>query len=251
MSKRILLAMLLAGALARADDARRIIGEMQARARVASLRYEGSLRTIRPTGKSSEKRWLYQRIGSWGRARVLLRFTAPAEVKGVALLIVHYPDRQSDQWMWTPATARERRIAVQNRSARFFGLDFSFEDLEERDAEQHDYELLGEQSLDGEPCWRIRSRPRKTKASQYTDSLLWVRQQTYTLAQLENFAQDRVVRRLRCREMEKVQGVWTARLVEMSDLARGTRTILRLERLEYNVPLSPEVFTLQGLRAGP
>jgi hypothetical protein len=49
----------------------------------------------------------------------VLRFTAPAEVKGVALLVVNHPDRASDQWMWTPAINRERRIALQDRSQRF------------------------------------------------------------------------------------------------------------------------------------
>jgi hypothetical protein len=56
----------------------------------------------------------------------MLRFTAPAEVKGVALLIVITPTR-SDQWMWRPSIGRDQRIALQDRSTRFFGTDFSFE----------------------------------------------------------------------------------------------------------------------------
>jgi hypothetical protein len=65
----------------------------------------------------------------------VIRFTAPPEVKGVTLLIVNHPDRSSDQWMWTPAIERDRRIAMQDRSTRF-RPDFSFEDLEERDVDQ-------------------------------------------------------------------------------------------------------------------
>ena len=93
----------------------------------------------------------------------MLRFTAPAEVKGVALLIVNHKDRASDQWMWTPALQRDRRIALQDRSSRFFGTDFSFEDLEERDVDQYDYKLLGEETIDGVPCWKLESRPKQTK----------------------------------------------------------------------------------------
>ena len=51
--------------------------------------------------------------------------------------------------MWTPAIERDRRIALQDRSTRFFGTDFSFEDLEERDVDQYDYALLGEEAIDG------------------------------------------------------------------------------------------------------
>ncbi len=93
-------------------------------------------------------------------SKAILRFTAPAEVKGVALLIVNHTDRASDQWMWTPAIERDRRIAAQDRSTRFFGTDFSFEDLEERDVDQFDYKLAGDDTIDGAACWKIESKPK-------------------------------------------------------------------------------------------
>jgi hypothetical protein len=34
----------------------------------------------------------------------------------------------------------------------------------------------------------------------------------------------------------------------MNDLRRGSRTILTLEKLQYNVPLKDEDFTVQALR---
>ncbi len=115
---------------------------------------------ITASNKVSIKHWEYRRIGSYGASKAILRFTAPAEVKGVALLIVNHTDRASDQWMWTPAIERDRRIAVQDRSTRFFGTDFSFEDLEERDVDQFDYKFQGEESIDGVACWKIESKPK-------------------------------------------------------------------------------------------
>src|SRR5687767_4520900 len=140
-------------------DARKIVEEAQRRHETKSQRYEGLLQVLDSKGKVADKRWTFSRLGSHGRSKAVLRFLAPAEVKGVALLIVNHPDRASDQWMWTPALQRERRIALQDRSTRFFGTDFSFEDLEERDVSQYDYRLLGEQPIDGAACWRIESVP--------------------------------------------------------------------------------------------
>ena len=128
-----------------------------------SQRYEGLLQVFDAKGKIADKRWTFERLGSHGQSKAVLRFTAPAEVKGVALLIVNHPDRASDQWMWTPAIERDRRIALQDRSTRFFGTDFSFEDLEERDVDQYDYALLGEETIDGAPCWKIQSTPKQTQ----------------------------------------------------------------------------------------
>jgi outer membrane lipoprotein-sorting protein len=230
------------------DEARRIIQESERRGRADSQRYEGKLEVISPSSKVSKKTWESVRFGSYGDSKTIIRFTAPAEVKGVALLVINHPDRSSDQWMWTPAIGRERRIALQDRSTRFFGTDFSFEDLEERDVNQYDYRLLGEEPVDGAPCWLIAATPRQAKMSQYTRSKVWVRKDNYVPVQYENWIEDQLARRLHQSDIQNVQGIWTPRLREMTDLRRRSRTVLRLDKLEYHVALKEEEFTLQALR---
>ena len=235
-------------ALHAAEDARRIVDEAQKRTDAKSQRYEGLLQVFDAKGRISDKQWSFERIGSHGQSRSVLRFTAPAEVKGVALLVVNHPDRASDQWMWRPAIERDTRVALQDRSTRFFGTDFSFEDLEERDVNQYDYELLGDETIDNAPCWKIQSTPKETKSSQYTRSIVWVRKDTYAFARIENFIKDRAVRQLTYSRLENVQGIWTARQLEMLDLRRGSRTRLTLEKLQYNVPMNESDFTLEAIR---
>jgi outer membrane lipoprotein-sorting protein len=231
-----------------ADNARQIVEEAQRRTDAKSQRYEGLLQVFDAKGKVADKRWTFERLGSHGNSKAVLRFTAPPEVKGVALLVVNHPDRASDQWMWTPAIERDRRIALQDRSTRFFGTDFSFEDLEERDVDQYDYVLAGEEPVDAAVCWKIESTPKQTKSSQYTRSIVWIRKDNYALAQIENYVKTDVVRRLAYRDIQQVQGIWTGRTMEMADLRRGSRTRLTLDKLEYNVPLDPDNFTLQAIR---
>jgi len=230
------------------QEARAIVEEAQRRTKAASQRYEGTLQVINARGKITEKRWTYTRLGSHGASKAVLRFVAPPEVNGVALLIHNHPDRASDQWMWTPALQRDRRIALQDRSTRFFGTDFSFEDLEERDVEQYDYRLLGEGPIDGAPCWKLESRPKKSRSSQYTHSYLWIRKDNYGFAMVEGWKKDKIVRRVQYRRIENVQGIWTARQMEVSEPDQKSRTVMRLEKLEYNVPMKDEDFTLQAMR---
>jgi hypothetical protein len=231
-----------------AQDARQIVEESQKRSRSASMRYEGVLRVIDAAGKTAEKRWRYERLGAYGNSKAIIRFTAPAEVKGVALLVVNHPDRSSDQWMWTPAIGRDRRIAQQDRSTRFFGTDFSFEDLEERDVDQFDFSPLGEETVEGAPCWRIESKPKHSKSSQYSRSLIWIRKDHYVAARLESFVKEQLARRLEFKRTEDLQGIWTARTLDMHDLRRNSRTVLELEKVQYNVPLKDDDFTVQALR---
>src|SRR5271165_6822683 len=162
MNKLIAILLLIAST-GLAQDPRQIVTESQNRARSKSLEYEGTLEVTAGSNQTSVKRWTFQRIGSFGESKAILRFTAPPEIKGVALLIVNHRDRASDQWMWTPAIARNRPIALQDRATRFFGTGYSFEDIEERDVNQFDYKLAGSGAVDGAPCWRSnrgRRRPR-------------------------------------------------------------------------------------------
>ena len=145
---------------------------------------------------------------------------------------------------------RDRRIALQDRSTRFFGTDFSFEDLEERDVDHFDYSYKGEESIDGEVCWKIESKPRAVQRSQYTTSMLWIRKNNYTYAQIENFTDAKLVRRLKYKDYQNVQGIWTARTLEMEDVTRKSRTVLKLDSLKYNTPLRDDQFTEQALRRG-
>jgi outer membrane lipoprotein-sorting protein len=241
---------LLVSVAAFAQDVRQIVSEAQNRSRSKSQRYEGTLEVIGSSNKVSLKRWIYERIGSFGESKSILRFTAPPEVKGVALLIVNHPDRASDQWMWTPAIERDRRIALQDRSTRFFGTDFSFEDLEERDVNQFDYKMLGDDAIDGSPCWKIESKPKESKSSQYTSLMLWIRKDNYVTAQIESYAKEKLIRRIHYSDVEKVDNIWTPRTVEVFDIGRNSRTVLKLEKLQYNAPMKDEEFTLEALRRG-
>jgi Outer membrane lipoprotein-sorting protein len=240
---------LVAGAVY-AQDARQIVAESQKRGQSRSQQYEGTLEVIGPGNKVSLKRWTFERIGSGDSSKAILRFTAPAEVHGVAVLIVNHPDRASDQWLWTPALGRERRIASQDQSTRFFGTDFSFEDLEQRDVGEFDYKLEGDAIFDGQPCWKIESKPKDAKSSQYTSSLILIRRDNYVVIQIENFSKDKLVRSIHYSDVRQQDGIWVARTMEALDANRGSRTVLKLENLRYNIPLKEESFTLEALRRG-
>lgn len=231
-----------------AQDARKIMEETQNRAHTKSEHYEGALEIHNGTATMSSKHWIFDRLGSSGESKSLVRFTAPPELAGLALLIVNHPDRSSEQWMWTPAIGRERRIATQDRSTRFFGTDFSFEDLEERDVSQFDYKRLGDGLVDGAACWKLDSTPKQTQSSQYSRSLIWVRKDNYVIAQIENYQQSKLTRTVHYSDIEKLNNIWAPRRIEITDPVRNSRTVLTIEKLQYNLPMRAEDFTVEALR---
>ena len=75
-----------------------------------------------------------------------------------------------------------------------------------------------------------------------------MRKDTYAFVRFENYIGAQIVRRLNYSDLRNDQGIWTAHTMEMSDLRRGSRTRLTLDKLEYNVTLKDEDFTLQAIR---
>jgi Outer membrane lipoprotein-sorting protein len=242
---RLPAALLLAASIAVAQEPRQIIEEAQRRSRSESQHYEGTLEVIGSGSRIATKRWVFDRLGVFGNSKGMLRFTVPAEVKGVGLLIVNHTDRASDQWLWRPNIGREQRIALQDRSTRFFGTDFSFEDLEERDVAQFDYKLLGEEN----GAWKLESKPRKS--SQYTYGYLWIKKDNYTIVKVESYNKKGLVRVIDYRDFELAKNIWTARTIEVTDVTRNSHTTLKYDKLEYNLPMKDDDFTLDALRRGP
>jgi outer membrane lipoprotein-sorting protein len=240
-----LVAATFAASYAAGQNPRQIMEEVQRRQHSDSQHYEGTLEVIGNGNRIATKRWVFDRIGTFGNSKGMLRFTVPAEVKGVGLLIVNHTDRASDQWLWRPNIGREQRIALQDRSTRFFGTDFSFEDLEERDVAQFDYKLLG----DEKDTWKLQSTPRKS--SQYTYGYLWVKKDNYTVVKVESYNKKGLVRIIDYRDFELTKGIWTARTIEVADVTRSSRTTLKYDKLEYNLPMKDGDFTLDALRRGP
>jgi hypothetical protein len=234
--------------LGAADDAQQIVDEAERRVTTESERYAGVLQSFGKDGKTSEKRWIFERIGAHGDSKSLIRFTEPTEVAGVTLLIVNHADKASDQWMWTPALQRDRRIALQDRSTRFFGTDFSFEDLEERVASQYEHTLLAEESLEGTDTWKIEAVARDSRRSQYSKQILWIRKSDYATVRIDSYVEDEVVRRQQSSRIRVVSGIATAHEIVMMDLPRGSRTRLVLNQVQYNLPLKDSDFTVQALR---
>jgi len=68
------------------------------------------------------------------------------------------------------------------------------------------------------------------------------------MVRLDNFVEDEVVKRLTNSAIENIQGIWTARQLEMADLRRRTRTRLTLKEVSYNTPMSDQQFTLQAIK---
>jgi hypothetical protein len=246
--KAVVIALCCSAGAQAAQTAAQIMDEVHRRARSENFRYEGRITTRRANGAKEEKAWLCERLGPPGASKMLLRFLDPADIRGVALLIWNHLEKASDIWLYTPSLGRHRRIAQQDRSSRFAGTDFSYEDFEESDPSLWDYSELQEEQEGGEACWRITGRRNTPNRSQYDKYWIWVSKEKMTALRIDKWRGGQVARRLSMHALELRQGIWTPMRVEIADLAQKSATTLQLADARYNQRLAESHFTLEGMK---
>jgi hypothetical protein len=151
--------------------------------------------------------------------------------------------------MYIPATDRVRSVAPQERSERFVGSDFTYEDIAEDPLENFTYRLLSDdETIDGRKTFKIEATPVSPDRSQYKFIYYWVLQDVPCIVNAEMYDQDgHEVRTLHATQLKKESGISGFRRIEVDSVADGTHTVLTIDEAHFNTGLSPDLFTPDAL----
>jgi Protein of unknown function (DUF1329). len=230
-------------------DAQKIMKDVYGQFSGHDISMKANFQVFDRQGQSTKKEFVYLRSGAAGESKVLAAFTAPREIRGVVLLSINARGAAPTQYLYTPATERVRSVVQQERSARFIGTDFTFEDIGEPALNDFSYKLLSAaESIDGHKTYKIEATPVEQGRSQYKYIYFWVAQDAPVILFAEFYdAQGRKMRVLHATSLKHESGVWGARHTEMRTVADGTRTVLTIDAAKFNVKLDERLFTPQGM----
>ena len=200
-------------------------------------------------GHTVRKRFTLSRVGSFGNGKTLVRFTDPSELRGVTLLSINQPGVTDRQWIYTPATERVRGVAPRERSERFAGSDFTYEDIAERSLDDFTYQPLpAEDIVESHKTFKLAATPVAPERSQYKFIYYWVAQDVPCILHAEMYDSDgRKVREMHASGLRKASGIWGARKTEMRSLLEGTKSVLTIDEIHLNTGLDAALFTPEAL----
>ncbi len=121
-----------------------------------------------------------------GTEKRIIKFLSPAEVKGTGILIFDYPEKSDDMWIYLPAMRKTRRIVSTEKSKNFMGSEFSNANMTAPGLADFTYTLLGEETLDGNPCFKVESVPVSTDLEDeygYSRAISWIDKNNYLVHQ--------------------------------------------------------------------
>jgi hypothetical protein len=96
----------------------------------------------------------------------MIRFLAPAEVKGTALLIYDFDNQSDNIWIYMPALRKVRRILSSEKGKNFMGSEFTNADMTQPNADDYIYTDTGSKTIDGKICRMIEAKCKNNEIMQ-------------------------------------------------------------------------------------
>ncbi len=228
-------------------DGRAVMDEVDKRRRTVSEYSEGII-TVEEKEKTKQKAWRSWRLG-WGPdAKGLIQFQEPAEVKGVGLLTVSHAGRPAEQWFYAPAIDRDRRVAKQEKSTRFLGTHFTYEDMEERNVDSYAYTLTGEDTVEGAACFVIEAVPKPDVESQYSKLVFHVLKDRFVTIRVQAYVEGALRRTFEGSDVRDESGIPIVHSWTLTDTNRPGVTRLAVANVRINPKIDSGLFTVQGMR---
>ncbi|MCH8567468.1 MAG: outer membrane lipoprotein-sorting protein [Balneolales bacterium] len=228
------------------DRAREVFEEFDKRR--AAVTYETSLLEMRIIDRRDRVRSRSMRQFTHtgdNFSRSLTVFEAPADVRGTGLL--NLDENGSEvQMLYLPATGRVQTVSGSQRSDRFMGSDFTFEDLGAQNPDDFEFELLEEENN------RLTVKAIPKGESQYSSIHFTLDTERYVLIKALYFESgDKAVKELTAHGYEEVRdGIWRPSTMIMKDLAAERRTELEWKERTLDEPIPDRFFTERQLRRG-
>jgi hypothetical protein len=192
--------------------------------------------------------------GEGGRGdKTLVRFTYPNDIRGTSFLVWEHADAADERFLYLPALGRVRRIAGQEKQESFAGSDLSYEDIGGRDVADYTYAFTSETASWTAPdgsrhaAWALESRARD-KDAEFPRSVSLVLKDQLVSVHADIFnRRDERAKVFDVRRLERVDGIWSALDLVVSNERDKTRTELTTTSLRYNVGLTEDDFSRRQL----
>jgi outer membrane lipoprotein-sorting protein len=246
-SLAILLSTLFLAACLPAQTAREIVAKAENLIRGTSSHGTFDMTVETPDFKRSltmESWWIEKSASEPDKSLIVIR--APSKEEGNKWLKVG-----NEMWNYLRATETVIKIPPSMMLQSWNGSDFTNDDLARESSLSRDYEpeLTGEETIAGEPCWKLVLKPEPDAPVVWGKLYIWVRKADLLPATVQYFDEKgTLVRTLIYSDVRKLGGRTIPTTWEMVNHARdGHRTVFRIEEIEFDQPIPGSVFSFRAL----
>lgn len=238
-----LLSLAIVPMVVQAQTAEEIVQKMDDNVRGDYVSQTMTMTIVRPSWERSIS------MKSWGRGTdySLIYITAPAKEKGQVFM-----KREKEMWNWIPSIDRMIKLPPSMMMQSWMGSDFTNDDLIKESSVIHDYEhsIVGEEELQGLPCYKIQLIPKPEAAVVWGKLFLWITKENYLQLKIEFFDEDEfLVSTQSLSDIKQIGGRTIPCHMEMIPAdEEGKKTVIQIESADYNTEIKESFFSQQNMK---
>ena len=214
---------------------------------------EMTITLINKRGKERVRKVASYSIDVGKDKKSIMFFEYPGDVKGTGFLTWDYDEvgKNDDKWLYLPAMKKTRRISGSSAKQDYFmGTDFTYDDMGSRNVDEDTHKLLGEETVNGNLCWKLESKP-KDKDDIYSKKIVWIRKDCLVPEKADYYDRNgNLHRQLVFSGIKKVDGFWLAEKMEMTNVQTHHKTIIEFKNPKYNQKMDESKFNVNTLEKG-
>jgi outer membrane lipoprotein-sorting protein len=186
---------------------------------------------------------------SWAKGSEfsLALVTDPAKEKGQTFL-----KRKNEIWNWVPNIQRMIKLPPSMMSQGWMGSDFSNDDLLKESSIVVDYThtILGSELVDGTDCYKIKLVPNAEAAVVWGYIVKWISKEYYFQMKSEYYDEDGLL--VKTELASDIKTMDDRKIPTRFELVPadkpGNKTILVIERANFNKPINESFFSQQNMK---
>jgi hypothetical protein len=240
----LVLAVTFKSAYSQELSAREIVKKADDKGRGQTSQGIMTLTIVRPdwTRSISLKSW------SKGTEYSLIYILAPAKEKGQVFL-----KRQNDIWNWVPSIERLIKIPPSMMMQSWMGSDYTNDDLVKESSIVVDYtqKLLGREKVRDMECYKIELIPLPDAAVTWGKIITWITVDGFNQWEVEYYDEDStLINVMNASDIKRMGDREIPTKLEIDPVnKKGNKTILVINSMIFNQPISESFFSQQNMKS--
>lgn len=221
-----------------------ILDKMEANDSASSSRMEAEQIVIDASGDKRTSTFISYSMDKNDKG--LVEYLTPSRIQGMKILMLNDGD---DIWSFSPRTNRVRKLASHQKKQSVNGSDFSYEDMSAKDIRKDYAGALGrDEQINKRECYTIFLKAR-SKDKTYSKIITWVDKENFMMLKGIYYDEDgKEWKHMIIGDIEKINGYWTSKTIEMRNIQKGSKTIMKINKIEFDVQLKKDMFTERNLK---
>lgn len=225
------------------QDARSIVKKADEKMRGTSMQAEITIKTIRPTWT----REMQCKVWMKGSELSMILIDAPVKDKGIVFL-----KKKKEVWNWIPVLERNIKLPASMMTQSWMGTDFTNDDLVKESSVVDDYNhtIAGDTTIQNRDCYIVNMVPKPQTAVVWSKLVVCIDKKDFLELNSRFYDEDgQLINTMNSYDIKLMHDRIIPTRFEMIPAdKKGHKTEMIYRKIQYNIPMDPNFFTVEKMK---